>query len=253
MIKTINIVGAGNVGAHLFRSLHKVCEIKAVYSRDISRATKLADGSVTSVTDDIALLPKVDLMIIAVHDDAIKYIVDQMDHEQAVVHTSGSIGLSVFESFTFSGSLYPLQTFTSGIETVNENFPYLIESKNETFQNTLENFCESSLKTKAIPVNSEKRAKIHLAAVLVNNFYNHLAFESEQILRGVGENLSLLKPLMEEGMSKIFSSDTFVSQTGPARRNDKVVIKKQTESLETKELKELYQLFTKLIQDRFSI
>ena len=111
-MKNISIIGSGNVATHLALSLKKnsFC-IHQIYSRNIKNAANLASLVNAKYTSKITEIEKVDLIIIAVSDDAIIQIIENLKGTN-IVHTSGSVSLDIFNNkYKNYGVLYPLQTF----------------------------------------------------------------------------------------------------------------------------------------------
>jgi predicted short-subunit dehydrogenase-like oxidoreductase (DUF2520 family) len=102
------------------------------------------------------------------------------------------------------------------------------------------------LSEKVIELNSEQRKTLHVAAVFACNFTNHLFGLAQELLEEKGLNYELLKPLIEETLSKIEMNDPVSVQTGPAIREDQATIKAHLELL--KHNPDLTELYTKLSQ-----
>ena len=61
-------------------------------------------------------------------------------------------------------------------------------------------------------------------------------------------NFKDLKPLLEKTIEAALNEDSFVEQTGPAKRGDNTLIEKQVKKLkEFENLQEIYEIFTKQI------
>jgi len=75
-----------------------------------------------------------------------------------------------------------------------------------------------------LAVSSEKREKIHLSAVIVNNFVNYLYQVANDLMQEQSLSFDLLKPLIMETANKINNLSPAEAQTGPAKRNDKKTI-----------------------------
>jgi predicted short-subunit dehydrogenase-like oxidoreductase (DUF2520 family) len=97
-------------------------------------------------------------------------------------------------------------------------------------------------------INSEQRKTIHLAAVFVNNFTNHLYKIGNDICKKNNVPFEILQPLIKETASKIEELSPKKAQTGPAIRNDKKTIKNHLNLLDKKQQK-IYKIFTKSIQN----
>ena len=95
----------------------------------------------------------------------------------------------------------------------------------------------------------QKRLRIHLAAVIVNNFTNHLYALAEQFCLKEEIAFDLLRPLIEEtafGISRMAPNE---AQTGPAIRHDNTTIEQHLKLLESHPgLRNFYLAFTESIQ-----
>ena len=91
--------------------------------------------------------------------------------------------------------------------------------------------------------NSIERKKMHLAAVFVNNFSNHLAFLAKEYLDENNLKWEYLKPLMIETVNKLSEVSPYEAQTGPSRRNDTKVIESHLKEL-SGTTKEIYQVLS---------
>lgn len=251
-IKNITFIGAGNVATHLAKALfNEDFEIEQVYSNNINNALALAD-EVNSIAIDniINLNSNSDLYIVAIKDDAIESVLQQItDKNIFIVHTSGSIPISAFEQtgFTNYGIFYPLQTFSKS-KTINLlEVPFCIEANNqECLLIELANMLSNSVHL----VNSEQRKKLHLAAVFACNFTNHMYTIAEDLCIKNNVNFNILKPLIQETADKITLNHAKDVQTGPAIRNDVKIIQHHIEQLEDlKNYQEIYRLITQNIQN----
>ena len=247
-MKNITFIGSGNVATHLAKTLFGSVDICSVYSRNIENANRLAVKLNAIGVDDLARLDSdVDLNIVTVSDTAIQSVLKGLNKSIRTVHTSGSIDIQVFSGFSHYGILYPLQTFSKLAELDMANVPFLIEANSKLFEEEIKTFCNNYLSNNYQMANSNLRSEIHLAAVISNNFITSLLVESENILKDNGLSLDLIKPLIDETIHKSFSDGPKASQTGPAKRGDTKVIKKQINKIVNPELKEVYKRLTDLI------
>ena len=110
---------------------------------------------------------------------------------------------------------------------------YLLEALAHTISNTV------------VEAGDDQRLKLHLAAVIVNNFTNHLLTLTEDYCQKEGLDFSLLWPLIKETSSRLETVSPSKSQTGPAVRNDRPTIEKHLQLLQNyPQLKKIYELFT---------
>lgn len=96
----IVILGSGNIATHLGRGFKMAGQtISQVWSRDITKASVLADTLAAEAIDSMIDLDRTaDLFIIAVNDEAIRKIALELKlSDQLLLHTSGSTGLSALE------------------------------------------------------------------------------------------------------------------------------------------------------------
>lgn len=103
--------------------------------------------------------------------------------------------------------------------------------------------------SKYFDLNSSQREQLHLAAVLVNNFTNHLFVEANLICKKNNLPFDLLLPLIKETVQKVEKLSPNEAQTGPASRNDSETISKQIKLIPNNRLKKIYKALTSAIQE----
>ena len=248
-MKKISIIGSGNVATHLALVLKEnFFYIHQIYSRNIENAKQLANLVNAKYISKITEIEKVDLIIIAVSDDVINQIIENLEGNN-IVHTSGSVSLNVFNNkYTNFGVLYPLQTFNKKNKIDVKTTPLLIEGNNDKFEKKLVKIA-SKISNNISIVRSEERENIHLAAVFACNFSNHMYVIANNILKKSNIDFSILIPLLKQNISKIDNNNPLELQTGPAKRKDFKVIKKHINQIKDNEIKLIYQLITKSIID----
>ncbi len=247
----ISIIGSGNVATHLSAAFtnanHKIVQI---WSRDIEHASLLAYHVKAEAINDISKLdPGVDIILIAVNDDAISGISAQLKlHGTLLAHTSGSMPMSVLSPASSNiGVFYPLQTFSKNKSVEFKNVPILIESNTPQGASQIRELA-GSVSLKVTNIDSEKRLSLHVAAVFANNFTNYLFALSKEILDKNGLDFDLIRPLIAETASKVQELDPEKVQTGPAVRNDIETIQKHLVLLESlPQLKDIYKSLSQSI------
>jgi len=96
---------------------------------------------------------------------------------------------------------------------------------------------------------NDERARLHVAAVFVNNFTNYLYVLAETYCRKEGIDFKLLLPLIEETALRVKTNSPRVVQTGPAMRHDKMTIERHLQLLEQyPELKKVYAFLSDSIE-----
>lgn len=248
MIK-ITLIGSGNVSQHLINAFAKnsAIELIEVYSRTKKEIAPLLDPN--KIVTDLALLKDADLYIIAVSDDAISMVSEQLPFKNKLVaHTSGTASLQAINTKNRSAVFYPLQTFTKNKEVDFKTIPLCLEAENETDYLVLERVAKS-ISDAVYSINSEQRKALHVAAVFVNNFTNHLYQIGQEICEEHQVSFDILKPLIAETANKINTLSPIEAQTGPAKRNDITTIESHLSYLSNENQKKIYTLLTKSIQN----
>ena len=88
---------------------------------------------------------------------------------------------------------------------------------------------------------SGRRAQLHLAAVFVCNFVNHMYVVGERVMKGAGLDFELLKPLIAETAAKaLAAASPAAGQTGPAVRGDLPTQQRHTAMLDDELLRTVY-------------
>lgn len=248
MIK-ITLIGSGNVSQHLINAFAKnsTIELIEVYSRTKKEIAPLLDSN--KIVTDLALLKEADLYIIAVSDDAISMVSEQLPFKNKLVaHTSGTASLQTINTKNRSAVFYPLQTFTKNKEVDFKVIPLCLEAENNTDYLVLETVAKS-ISDAVYSINSEQRKALHVAAVFVNNFTNHLYLIGHDICEEHQVSFDILKPLIAETANKINTLSPIEAQTGPAKRNDITTIESHLSYLSNENQKKIYTLLTKSIQN----
>jgi predicted short-subunit dehydrogenase-like oxidoreductase (DUF2520 family) len=244
----IVLLGAGNVATHLGIALQeRQFPIIQVYSRTLISAKNLGKKLQTAYTNQIReLIPDAGIYIFALQDAALPELLAHLPPLPGLwVHTSGCLSLEVFAAYSErSGVLYPLQTFSKTREVFFQSIPLFIEAKRPEDEILLEEIA-ATLSDKVIHLSSEKRKRLHLAAVFACNFTNHLYALASGMLEEEGLSRSLLLPLIQETASKVIEMHPREAQTGPAIRKDEIVMIKHLEMLNRDAcLQELYRLLS---------
>ena len=240
-MKNIILVGSGNVATHLGIALQN-CNYKIVqvYSRSIENAKKLAQKLNTNFTNDLTQLKTADLIIVSVNDDAISTVLSKLKNT-AIAHTSGSIGMDVFEpNFSDFGVFYPLQTFNTNIELTISEIPFCIEGNSKAFEKELIEIAKN-LSSNVIAMNSAQRKQLHIAAVFACNFSNQMFSIADNLLIEKDINFKILLPLIKQTISNLNTNRPKVVQTGPAKRKDIKIIQEHINLIQQEDIKELYQ------------
>lgn len=243
---SVVIIGSGNVAKHLIKAFLKIenINLKQVYTRNLEDEALLKSS--VSTTSDLSLIKEADVTIIAVSDDAIANISYNLKNA-LVVHTSGSVEMKALKNQKNKGVFYLLQSFSKEKEINFSNVPICLEAENKSDLAKLEKLA-SLLQGNIYHLSSLQRKKIHVAAVFVNNFTNHMYTIAYNICEEHNVPFDILEPLIEETSQKIKNLTPKEAQTGPAKRNDIETIKNHLNLL-SKSQQELYLKITQSIQN----
>lgn len=246
---SIVVLGAGNVGTHLCKAINNAKNLNLVQWYNRSKSNNSTENTTIKKCYNLNNLASADVYIIAVSDNAIEQLSNDFPFKnQLVVHTSGSISMRFLSAKNRRGVFYPLQTFSKIAAVDFKNVPICIESTDKNDRNTLKQIAEA-LNSPTYFINSEQRQALHLTAVFVNNFTNHLYRIAHELTDKKNLDFEILKPLILETAKKVQHLSPYMAQTGPAKRGDKKTIKTHLKDLESyPDYKELYKQLTKSIQ-----
>ena len=246
----IGLIGTGNVAIALAREIHnhEIITIVQIIGKDQNKLPK--DLIDIPFSKQFNALPTCDVVLIAVSDQAIQQVSSQLPLTDAVVaHTSGASSVDLLSNHKHRGVFYPLQTFSKQQQLNWSEIPILWEGNNKQVNEKLQTLSQL-LSPLAILSDEKQRLSMHLAAVLVNNFTNHLYAEAHRFCKSKHVNFELLLPLIEETTRKIKQQDPSKSQTGPASRGDMETIQRHKMVPMTEQLSDIYSLFTSQLLNR---
>jgi len=245
----IVIIGSGNVAQHLIKAFKKSRNIKVVqvFARNKESISHLVVPS--KITSNFNDLKEVSLYIIAVSDNAVVEVSSKIPFtNKMVLHTSGSIAIEDLDAKNIRGSFYPVQTFSKAKNVDFKKIPICIEIEQESMYKVVEGIAFSFSEI-VYKITSEQRKSLHIAAVFVNNFVNHLYQIGQEICTENNVSFKILKPLIQETANKVMTLSPNEAQTGPAKRNDTQTINSHLHFLSDKNQKEIYKILTKSIID----
>ncbi len=247
----IVLLGSGNTATVLGRRIREMQhEVVQVYNRTEQHGKALATSlRCEYIHDPKKITTDADLYILAVSDNALSDLSSWLPcFSQLVVHTAGSVSKEVLQPVAANyGVLYPLQSLNAVI-TMTPQIPFLVDASSPENLAFLYDFARSISIDVEVASDDERRA-MHLAAVMVNNFTNHLFALAEKYCEASHLNFRLLLPLIAETVSRLNYLPASRLQTGPAIRNDNSTIERHLQML-TKypELSKLYETLTESIR-----
>jgi predicted short-subunit dehydrogenase-like oxidoreductase (DUF2520 family) len=254
----IVIIGCGSVAWHIVKKLNALKRFQVtVYNHRENPLltdfkTKLKCKTEVGLE---AIIPDASIYFVCVRDKYISEVAQKItihNPNAILLHTSGSAKLSdLGERVQKIGVFYPLQTFSKDSDIDWQKVPIIVESENRDSEHSILYLADLFSKT-VVSMNYKNRLKLHLAAVLVNNFTNALYVSAFDLIyrdaTSADLNFEMLLPLIEQTTTKIKQLNPRAAQTGPAKREDETVMKKHLHLIsKQKDLQKIYKQLSKLI------
>jgi predicted short-subunit dehydrogenase-like oxidoreductase (DUF2520 family) len=250
---TFNIIGTGNIawffGKRLMSGGHSCT---GVFGRNTDAAKELAEallsdvhGSISDVKDRDA-----DICFLAVSDIAIGKVAAQLSFKQTVlVHTAGSV---VIEHIKVASKdcavLWPVYSILRSNLPAHRNIPCAWEASSPKAERYVQSIGHA-ITDVLFEAKGEQRKWLHLAAVMSNNFMNHLMGICEKICAENQLPFSVMYPIIEQTFDKIKNSSPQSIQTGPAVRRDSTTIQDHLALLSShRNWQKIYEAITDSIQ-----
>lgn len=252
----IAVIGSGNLATQVAVALHeKGHAIMQVYSPTLAHAQELADRLHCDATNDCrSITAAADAYIIAVKDDAITEVAQAIcpkNPDAVFMHTAGSVSIDIFRRHApHYGVLYPMQSFSKSRKPDFTKIPFFIEASDAESLRLIRTLAES-VSENVIEADSERRKKMHLAAVFCSNMANHCYRLAERVLQAEHIDFSLFLPLIQETADKVHLMSPKDAQTGPMRRGDTQVMQMQQTLIPDERTRQIYRLFADSISSDY--
>ncbi len=247
----VAFIGCGNVGETLALAfLRAGVPVGAVIIPEHSPVDRVHPALRRYVTSKLIVPAGCDFAIVAVPDNRLQGVADTLlvPEKCVVVHTSGGSDADILKACSGRfGVLYPLQTFTRGEDINMAEIPLFTEASDYYTLEKIDRLA-SLISDRAYHADSRKRRRLHLSAVFVCNFVNHMVHAGYDLAMKEGIGRELFGPLLDETFRKIVFKGPERSQTGPAVRGDnKTVVRHMEELKDNPILHELYRVVTESI------
>ena len=247
----IVIIGSGNLATQLSLALQEAGkDIVQVYSRSEEHARTLAEKIGCDFTTDVEDINRqADIYIVSIKDDAISEMAATLAGVSMILHTAGSIPMDVFRGHAqHYGVLYPMQTFSKNRQVDFREIPCFIEATDEATLDAVRSLAES-ISSHVVDCDSERRKKMHLAAVLACNLANHCYRLAERVVEAEHIDFRLFQPLIMETARKVATMSPRDAQTGPMVRYDQRVMDMQIQMLPDERTRDIYRLMADSIHE----
>jgi len=230
--KTYILIGAGNMAKYLLVNANAALTCMGIYSRS---------------PEKVAILSQ-DYIFLAVSDTAIPTLLNSIDSSALCVSFSGMIDEQHLakETEKSMATLWPIYSITNKLNS-KTNLPFVINKEdeiNKSAMRTLANYYTTSV----IELNYEQRKAAHLAAVVLNNFVNHLYALTQELCATQGIDPLIFNPLVQQTADQYATLQAALLQTGPAKRGDQESIEKHLAILQNTHLESIYTLLTDSIK-----
>jgi predicted short-subunit dehydrogenase-like oxidoreductase (DUF2520 family) len=251
---TFSIIGTGNIAWFLGNRLvtgrnHCV----GVYGRNAAAVDKLSEqllsdrhGRVSEIRDGDA-----DICFLAVADTAIAEIAAKLSFKQTVlIHTAGAVDLEIIKSAAKDRAvLWPIYSISMSSLPPHRQIPCAWEASSEKAARYVQ-FMGHAVTDELFEAKYDQRKWLHLAAVIGNNFTNHMMAICAQICADNKIPFSALMPIVEQTFDRMKHASPASVQTGPAIRHDDTTIQKQIELLNSHpQWQRIYEAVTASIQE----
>jgi len=237
------ILGSGNTATVLCKIISKAGhKIVQIASRNEQNAKILAESySAVASGLEVSQFEPADIYIVALQDVALDHIEKFTGlKNKLVVHTAGAIPIDALKNISDTyGVLYPLQTLSKNSKHIPE-IPFLVDGNSAQTLYTIKDFAKT-LSDNVQHANDKERLNYHVAAVFVSNFTNHLYVLAEVFCKKSDLDWQSLFPLMNETTTRAQEISPFLSQTGPALRDDIFTLTRHLQALSSHpDLKYIY-------------
>ena len=251
-LQRVVVIGSGNLAEAVAQAVaQSSAELVQLYARNPQRGPAVARLAGTGWTNDPQQLAAADLYLIAVSDRAVAEVAEALPFPAGAVvaHTAGSVPVAALPArLAHRAVFYPLQTFTAGRAVDFGEIPVFLEVADPADAPALEAFARRLTRT-VHWLDSQQRARMHLAGVFACNFVNAMYTAGEEVVRQAGLDFGVLKPLLAETAAKAAAAATpRAVQTGPAVRGDRATQERHEALLAADpQLQTLYRIISKQI------
>ncbi len=242
----IGIVGAGSVGSALGVALTRAgWPIAAVASRDAVRRERFRElvGGTRAFVEVTPLLDEVELIILAVPDDAVPTVAEgiRLYSGQALIHTSGALGVEVLEpamaAGTQIGSFHPLVAFADLERAVAALHGATVAVEGDDQLVAMLADMARAIGADPVRLAPGTKAAYHAAAVLAAGGFVALLDAIAELGRVAGldeaGSLAIYGPLIEQTLGNARALGIRAALTGPMTRGDIGTLERHLATLAT--------------------
>lgn len=243
----LGFIGVGRVGRSLAIALkNQGYYISAIYRRDRERLNALAQELQTeAVSSPLAVAQRADLIFIAVPDDMITVVVNQLRSTsldtKGVVHLSGvhtAHLLSPLEQIgAMTGAWHPAWAFTADKTLTADDWKqvvFALDTSDAVLQQWLDEV-STTLGARVIHIHPNDKTRYHLALVFASNYVVTLYALGQNLLDDIGVEPALAKQALDSVMGSAIANlkqmPPAQALTGPLVRGDVGTIRRHLDAL----------------------
>lgn len=244
---TTAILGTGALARSLFEAIQQEQTIQCVGVHGRNEGDASFFGSYWK--SDPKELFEAELLLVALPDHALHQQFSSLDSYKGILtHCSGATAIQPRTTYP-SAVCYPLNSFNKSQRTSLKATPLFVEASNPQALKRLRFFAES-LSEQVVELESPRRLALHLAAVISQNFSNHLLAQTQQWCSENSLDFLWLKPMLESKFNEAFLTNAALIQSGPAlRRDEKTLAQHRVLLSEHVSLLQIYNALTTSIQE----
>ena len=265
-MKTINILGAGNVGSSLAYALNGKLTIQCVLNRTLKKANCLIEGLNTGiVVKNYEALQPADYHALTVSDDQLHLVANKLA-EQSIIrpndivfHCSGALTANevlvlLEQQGALIASCHPAYSISKPLPDLTK-IPFVLEGNHQACDSLKQLF--ASVGACCLFINSEDKLIYHTGLVIASNYTVTLLASSIQLLRKQThlknkEITFILKTLVQNTIESVFNkSEPLEALTGPAMRGDIALVQREEKALASSDpiLSKLYRILADFTVD----
>ena len=246
----IALIGTGNVATHIAtRMIELKLDVYGVLGSSNTKSQAFSRKTGIKAILNYQDLSEADLAIVCIQDNKLEAILCETLKYCNCVTTSGTFDVTKLPEMRFrAGVFYPLQSFASDTKVDFSKIPFFIEAPDKLFETELLEL-GNSLGKEAVAFNATDRTNLHITAVFLNNFTNHICALGNEFAQSKAIDFSWFEALIDETFRKIKRGPSFKDQTGPAQRGDSETMQKHLLLLDEMKAK-VYSTLSESIQQK---
>lgn len=255
MATTVGIIGAGRAGLSLGLALARANYVVHLHGR---RAKPVPPPLTLTIGHLPAWLADVDVVILAVPDDAVTAVAADVaathlvTETKVVLHLSGVLNREALSPLEGSGaalgSLHPLQTL-SDPGTAPERLRGVVATvEGDQAAVKAASALARGMGMEPVPISADGKPRYHAAAVVASNFVVALAGVAQRLFVGAGLSedaaRKALAALMAGALDNLRAAGPAAALTGPVARGDVETVRRHLEALRGPDA-ELYRVLSR--------